>query len=33
MTGTPGAIRPPGSLAEKAERPPATGDYQAWKPE
>jgi NADH:ubiquinone oxidoreductase subunit len=33
MTGTPGAMRPPGSLAEKAERPPATGDYQAWKPE
>jgi NADH:ubiquinone oxidoreductase subunit len=33
MTGTQGAQRPPGSLAAKGERPPATGDYQAWKPE
>jgi NADH:ubiquinone oxidoreductase subunit len=33
LTGLPGAYRPPGSLAEGGERPPATGDYQAWKPE
>lgn len=33
LTGTPGAYRPPGSLANKGERPPATGDYEAWKPE
>ena len=33
MTGTPLAWRPPGSLAAEGVRPPATGDYQAWKPE
>lgn len=33
MTGTAGAQRPQGSLAEKGERPPATGDYEPWKPE
>lgn len=33
MTGTPGAQRPPGSLAATAVRPRSTGDYQAWKPE
>lgn len=33
MTGTEGAQRPQGSLAAKAERPAATGDYEAWKPE
>jgi NADH:ubiquinone oxidoreductase subunit len=33
LTGTPGAYRPPGSLRGAAERPPATGDYQAWTPE
>lgn len=33
MTGTDGALRPPGSLAAKGERPPATGDYEAWKPD
>lgn len=33
LSGTSGAYRPPGSLAEKGQRPPATGDYQAWKPE
>jgi NADH:ubiquinone oxidoreductase subunit len=33
MTGTDGAYHPPGSLAGKGERPPATGDYEAWKPE
>jgi NADH:ubiquinone oxidoreductase subunit len=33
LTGTDGAYHPEGSLAAKGERPPATGDYQAWKPE
>ena len=33
LTGTPDAYRPEGSLAKSGTRPPATGDYQAWKPE
>ena len=33
LTGLPGAWRPPGSLARGGVRPPATGDYQAWRPE
>jgi NADH:ubiquinone oxidoreductase subunit len=33
LTGTPNAFRPQGSLARSGERPPATGDYQAWSPE
>jgi len=33
LTGTPNALRPQGSLARTGERPPATGDYQAWSPE
>jgi len=33
LTGTAGAYHPPGSLAAEGERPAATGDYQAWKPE
>ncbi len=33
MTGTPFAYRPSGSLAAGAARPPATGDYEAWRPE
>lgn len=33
MTGTDGAMRPQGSLARSGVRPPATGDYQAWKPD
>ena len=33
LTGTSGAYRPEGSLARTGVRPPATGDYQAWKPE
>jgi NADH:ubiquinone oxidoreductase subunit len=33
LTGTEGAYRPQGSLARGGVRPPATGDYQAWKPE
>ena len=33
LTGTPGALRPPGSLAALGVRPPATGDYEAWTPD
>lgn len=33
MTGTPLAYRPPGSLLQGGQRAPATGDYEAWKPE
>jgi NADH:ubiquinone oxidoreductase subunit len=33
LTGTADAYRPDGSLAKGGVRPPATGDYQAWKPE
>lgn len=33
LTGTPYAWRPKGSLANGGERAPATGDYQAWKPD
>ncbi len=33
LSGTPRAYHPQGSLAEEGTRPPATGDYQAWKPE
>ena len=33
QTGTPNAYHPPGSLLAQGERPPATGDYQAWSPE
>ncbi|HXM00772.1 MAG TPA: NADH:ubiquinone oxidoreductase subunit NDUFA12 [Rhizomicrobium sp.] len=33
LSGTPRAYHPAGSLAAEGERPPATGDYQAWKPE
>lgn len=33
LTGTPDAYRPEGSLSKSGMRPPATGDYQAWKPE
>jgi NADH:ubiquinone oxidoreductase subunit len=32
LTGTPGAWHPEGSLYNDGTRPPATGDYQAWKP-
>jgi NADH:ubiquinone oxidoreductase subunit len=32
-SGTPRAHRPQGSLAAEGTRPPATGDYEAWKPE
>ena len=33
LTGTAGAYRPSGSLQGNGIRAPATGDYQAWKPE
>jgi NADH:ubiquinone oxidoreductase subunit len=33
MTGTPAAYRPQGSILTSSERPHATGDYQAWKPD
>ncbi len=33
LTGTPYAWRPQGSLERGGERPAATGDYEAWKPE
>ena len=32
MTGTPEAYRPPGSTMRPERRPPATGDYEAWRP-
>ncbi len=32
-TGTPQAWRPPGSLSAAGQRPRATGDYEAWRPE
>ena len=33
LTGTLNAWRPKGSIARSGERPHATGDYQAWKPD
>jgi NADH:ubiquinone oxidoreductase subunit len=32
LTGTPLAWRPPGSTLASGQRPPATGDYEAWRP-
>lgn len=32
LTGTEHAYRPDGSLWSLGVRPPATGDYEAWKP-
>jgi NADH:ubiquinone oxidoreductase subunit len=32
-TGTPNAYRPQGSILAAGQRPRATGDYQAWKPD
>jgi NADH:ubiquinone oxidoreductase subunit len=32
LTGTPGAYHPEGSLFRDGKRPPATGDYDAWRP-
>ena len=34
LTGTDGAYRPGRQPVQRSgERPPATGDYQAWKPD
>lgn len=33
LTGTVYAWRPQGSIVHSGERAPATGDYEAWKPE
>ena len=33
LTGTIYAWRPKGSIARGGERPSATGDYEAWRPE
>lgn len=33
LTGTAGAYFPPGHTLAGGERPKATGDYDAWKPE
>jgi len=33
MTGTPQAYRPAGSILTPEDRPAATGDYQAWRPD
>jgi NADH:ubiquinone oxidoreductase subunit len=32
LTGTPQAYHPEGSLSKDGKRPPATGDYEAWRP-
>jgi NADH:ubiquinone oxidoreductase subunit len=32
LTGTPAAYHPEGSLWHEGKRPPATGDYEAWRP-
>ncbi len=32
MTGSPDAYRPRGSTLVPGDRPPATGDYDAWRP-
>ena len=33
LSGTPFAWRPKGSILRPGERPRATGDYQAWRPD
>jgi NADH:ubiquinone oxidoreductase subunit len=33
LTGTPGAYLPPGALERGGHRAPATGDYEAWRPD
>ena len=33
LTGTAAAYHPPGSVLSPQARPPATGDYEAWRPE
>ena len=32
LSGTTGRYLPPGSLAKGGKRPPATGDYEPWRP-
>ncbi len=32
LTGTPEGYRPPGHDYQGGQRPPATGDYEAWTP-
>ena len=32
LTGTAAAYHPEGSLWSEGKRPPATGDYEAWRP-
>jgi NADH:ubiquinone oxidoreductase subunit len=33
LTGTPAAYLPPGAIQRGGQRAPATGDYEAWRPE
>ena len=33
LTGTLGAWRPKGAISRGGERPKATGDYEAWRPD
>lgn len=33
LTGTGLAYRPPGSVVQGGQRAPATGDYEAWRPD
>jgi NADH:ubiquinone oxidoreductase subunit len=33
LTGTPAAYLPAGAIERGGHRPPATGDYEAWRPE
>jgi NADH:ubiquinone oxidoreductase subunit len=33
LTGTDRAYLPPGAIQRGGHRPPATGDYEAWRPE
>lgn len=33
FTGSAAAYRPQGSILSRGQRPDATGDYEAWKPE
>jgi NADH:ubiquinone oxidoreductase subunit len=33
LTGTDGAYLPPGAIQRGGHRAPATGDYEAWRPE
>jgi NADH:ubiquinone oxidoreductase subunit len=33
LTGTPAAYLPPGAIERGGQRAPATGDYEAWRPD